>query len=152
MPTTTRVRIEGLSQLGEAMRELGADVARRVSSQATYAGAKPIRAGARRNIQASPSVDTGDLLSAVIIKKLPKRELQQGETSAHIVTVRGRGKSFNKKGQRIARAPHASFVEFGTTRMPAEPFLRPAFEQNKSAAVTAIAERLRQRISEVKPK
>jgi HK97 gp10 family phage protein len=151
MPTTTRVRIDGLRELGQAMSELATDIAKRVASQATYAGAKPIRAAAKQNIQASPSVQTGDLLSAVIIKKLPRGELE-GQTSAHVVTVRGRGKPANKKGQRIARAPHASLVEFGTVHMPAEPFLRPAFEQHNGEAAKAIADRLRQRISQVKPK
>jgi HK97 gp10 family phage protein len=32
----------------------------------------------------------------------------------------------------------AGFVEFGTSKMPAEPFVRPAFDSGKEAAATAI--------------
>jgi HK97 gp10 family phage protein len=157
MPTTERVRIEGLRELGEAMRALSADIALKVSGQATAAGAKIIKTAAVRNVVSSPSVETGSLRDAIITKKVPKGQLA-GETAAHIVTIRGRGKPANKKGQKIARAPHAHFVEFGTktefgtVRMPAEPFLRPAFDQNKKAAADAIVDKLRARIAKVSGK
>ena len=38
------------------------------------------------------------------------------------------------------------FVEFGTSKMPAKPFLRPAFEQTKEQASSAIISTLREEI------
>lgn len=35
------------------------------------------------------------------------------------------------------------FLEFGTSKMPARPFLRPAFEARKNDAVTAIGNKIR---------
>ena len=40
------------------------------------------------------------------------------------------------------------FVEFGTVKMPARPFLRPAFEGKKREAVQAIKTRLSERIEQ----
>ena len=40
----------------------------------------------------------------------------------------------------VAGAPHAPFVEFGTRRMPAEPFLHPAFLVSRDR-VLALARR-----------
>ena len=148
MATKTRIEVRGLRELGEAMRTLSADVARRVSRQATNAGAQLIKRAAVANIDRSPSVDTGSLRGAVIVKKIPDK--QTALTSEHIVTVRGRGKPKTKKGRKIDRAPYASLLEFGTVNMPAEPFLRPAFEGAKNDAVGAIADKLRQRINKVK--
>lgn len=145
MPTTTRVRIDGLAALERSMRELTVDLRGKVARAGTNAGAQIVRKAAKANIERSPSIDTGDLRDAVIVRRIPPAETVLD--SEHIVTVRGRGKPYNKKGQKIARAPHAHFVEFGTVKMPAEPFLRPALEQNVKAATEALADRLRKRIA-----
>lgn len=145
---TTTVHVDGLQALGAAMRELSADVALRVAGQATGAGAQVIKKKAVRNIETSPSIETRSLHDAVIVKKIPKSQAEF--TSEHIVTVRGRGKSRGNTKTKQSIAPHAHFVEFGTVNMPAEPFLRPAFETEKERAAAAIADKLRQRIEAVK--
>lgn len=145
MATTTRTRVDGLRELGQNMVELGVDIVK-ASRASTYAGAKLVKDAAKRNVEASPSVDEGDLLRAVIVK----REGRTNLTSEHLVTVRGRGKPYNKKGQRVARAPHAHFVEFGTVNMPAEPFLRPALERNQDAAIERMKRPLEQRINKAR--
>jgi HK97 gp10 family phage protein len=152
MATTTRVQVLGLRELGEAMRGLSRDVAVRVARSATAAGAGVIKKAAKANIVKSPSVDEGHLRDAVISKRLGKAETDL--TSEHIVTVRGRGKSTKKKDGTVTKtsgAPHAHFVEFGTVNMPAEPYLRPAFDAEKGNAVDAIKNKLAARIAKVKP-
>ncbi len=152
MARVTTIRVDGLRELGEAMRKLSKDVAIRTARSATAAGARVIKKAAVTNIEKSPSVETGSLHDSVIVKRLGKGDTNL--TSEHIVTVRGRGKVIKKgknKGQRQTSAPHAHFVEFGTVNMPAEPFLGPAFTQHKEAAVTAIKDKLADRIAKVKP-
>jgi HK97 gp10 family phage protein len=144
------VRVEGLQALGEAMRELSRDVALRVSRQATSAAAQVIKRRAKSNIRSSPSVDTGSLLDAVIVKKIPNSQTRL--TSEHIVTVRGKSRRGRKTKTKQAIAPHARFIEFGTTNAPAEPFLRPAFDAGKEEAMQKMVERLRVRIEAVRPK
>jgi len=148
MPVSTTDRVDGLQALGESMRELSRDVALRVAGQSTNAGAQLIKKQAKRNIEASPSVQTRSLLDAVIVNKVPKS--QTSLTAEHLVTVRGRGKKKTKGKQTIA--PHAHFVEFGTVNMRPEPFLAPAFDTEKERAVAAIAEKLKARIEAVRPK
>lgn len=144
MATTSRIEVKGLRELGAAMRLLSADVAQRASRTAVNAGATLIKKAAKAKIRSNPSVDSGSLEGAVITKKVPAG--QTPLTAEYLVTVRGRGKPYNKKGRKIDRAPHASMVEFGTVNMPAEPYLRPAFESEKRNAVDAIAAKLKQRI------
>jgi HK97 gp10 family phage protein len=136
----TRVEVKGLRELGKALKDLGNAVGLKIARGATAAGARVVRKQAVANIEAAPSVRTGSLRDSVIVKRAGRGE--SSLTSEHLVTVRGRGKPYNKKGQRIARAPHAHLVEFGTVNMPAEPFLVPAYEQKKVDAVAAIAEQL----------
>ena len=44
-------------------------------------------------------------------------------------------------------APHAVYVELGTARMPARPFLLPAFSQGRGAAVQAVAAAIREAVN-----
>lgn len=133
--------VKGLAQLGAKMRGLSDKVNNRISGAATGAAGKVIKTRTIRNIQTNPSVDTGSLRDAVLVKKIPKS--QTNLTSEHIVTFRGRGKPYNKKGQKINRAPHAHLVEFGTVHMKAEPSLRPAFDNGKEEALQAMVSKLR---------
>lgn len=145
MAAKTSIEVSGLRELGESMRSLSAKVSTRIAVSATGAAAGIVKKATISNITRNPSVDTGSLRDSVIVKKLPKGQSQV--TSEHIVTFRGRGKPYNKKGQRIARAPHAHLVEFGTVNMPAEPSLRPAFDTEKRRAVDVMADRLRKGIA-----
>lgn len=144
MVTRTRTQVKGLRELGAAMKALGNEMGLKIARAATGAAAQPVKKRAIANIIASPAVDTGSLKASVIVKRLGKKESKL--TSEHIVTVRGRGKR-KKDGTRQTEAPHASKVEFGTVHMPAEPFLRPAFDSQKGAALTAMQDTLRRRIA-----
>ena len=50
--------------------------------------------------------------------------------------------SWNKK-----KAPHGSLVEFGTSRAPKSPFLRPGFDSAREAAEKAINTELEKRLA-----
>lgn len=147
MAVTVTVQVDGLRQLGEALRSIGR-AAPRVANSMTGAGAGVIKKKAIARIDANPSVDEGDLRRAVIVKKIPKSQARYD--SEHIVTVRGRGKPKTKKGRVINRAPHASLVEYGTVNMKAEPYMRPAFDQGKGEALQKMIARGRAGIAKAR--
>ena len=148
------VQVQGLDQLAKALRELPQRVARNGLRAAVYAGAKVIRDEAK--LQAP--VATGDLGTnqpprgtlkrSVIMKQIP--ELSGAQKQTFFVTVR-HGKKYRKQGKKGNLSQDAwywRFVEFGTVKMSARPFLRPAFDMKKHEAVTAIKTRLAQRIEQ----
>lgn len=134
------VKIDGLSDLGKRLSTLSADMQGKVARAATAAGAVVIKNAA---IQKAPE-DTGNLKRNIIAKRIPKS--QTDLSSEHIVTVRKGKKTAKQKAAGIRDAYYASWVEFGTVKMAAQPFLRPAFDQNKETAVDAIKNRLEARI------
>ena len=144
MAKPVTVQVLGLKELGARMERLSAKASRSIATGATGAAAGIIKKAAKSNIERSPSIQTRSLFDAVIVKKVPKS--QTTLTSEHVVTVRGKGKPFNKKGQRIAKAPHALFVEEGTVNMPAEPFLRPAFDVHAGEALSAMVAKIEKRL------
>jgi len=143
--------VKGLRELGLAMQGLSADIAGKIARQAVAAGAGVVRKAAR----AKAPRDSGNLQAAVVMKRLSKRETRL--TEEYIVTAR-KGRTKDAKAAKAGTgklgkdAYYARFVEFGTVKMPARPFMRPALENNTQAATDAIAARLRARIAKVRPK
>ncbi len=150
MATRTRIQVDGLAELGRAMKALGNEVGTKIARRATGVAAGIVKKKAVANVIAYPSVESGSLRDSIIAKRTGRKDTNL--TSEHIVTIRGRGKPYNKKGEKINRAPHAHLVEFGTVNMEAEPFLRPAFEEKKNEAVTVMADALRKGIAAAQKK
>ena len=138
------VQIKGLDALAKALKELPDRVAKNGLRAAVYAGAKVIRDEAK--LQAP--VATGTMKRAVILKQIP--ELSNKNKQTFFVTVR-QGKKYRKQGKKGNLSQDAwywRFVEFGTVKMSARPFLRPAFDMKKNDALTAIKTRLAERIEQ----
>lgn len=83
----------------------------------------------------NPNAKPGQLKRAVFQYHDPKQS--GGNRQVYLVGV-------SKK-----RAPHWSFVEFGTVRMAARPFIRPAYDAKISEALKAGSDRLAEKIKEL---
>lgn len=141
MASSVTVKVDGLRELGERMKGLSEQMNNRIARAATAAGAVVIRNAAQ---QKAP-VDTGNLKKNIIVKRLPKGE--SSLTSEHIVTVRQGKLTAKQKDKGLQDAYYGKFVEYGTAKMPARPYLRPAYDQNKEKAVQAIKDRIEKRLN-----
>ncbi len=145
-------KIEGLAELGKTLRELPERVARNGLRVSVYAGAKVVRDEARAR---APKAEQplgpnqpppGTLKRSVIMKHIP--ELSSLTRQTFFVTVR-HGKKYRKQGKKGNLSQDAwywHFVEFGTRKMRARPFLRPALEARRREAGQAMKDRLSERI------
>jgi HK97 gp10 family phage protein len=80
------------------------------------------------------------------MKHIP--ELSTLTRQTFFVTVR-HGKKYRKQGKKGTLSQDAwywRFLEFGTRKMRAQPFLRPALEAKRREAVQAMKDRLSDRI------
>lgn len=141
--------VKGLRELGEALRGLSADMAGKIARQALAAGAGV----ARKAIKARVPVDSGNLQAAIVMKRVRGSAL----TEEYVVAVR-KGKTRDARAARSGTgklgkdAFYARFQEFGTVKAPAQPFIRPGFEESVPRATQAIAQRLKQRIDKARAK
>lgn len=143
-------KIEGLKELNEALKKLPENVAKNVLRGATNAGAAEIRKEAKLRAP----VYTGTLIAkdhpppGTLKKAIMQRQMRQlSSLVKQVVHVGVRsGKGVKDKAGRSLDAYYWRFVEFGTSKMAARPFLRPAFEAKKLAAVEAIRKYLAERI------
>jgi HK97 gp10 family phage protein len=131
----SEVRMEGLSELLDKLKALPSEIGSKGGGPlrlALLTAAKVMRDDA----QARAPVDTGRLKRNIIVFR-DRDPRSSGVTEQYGVTFR-RGKKGlrgRKRYHTTARGEKDAFygrwVEFGTSKMPAQPFLRPAFEAKK---------------------
>ena len=121
----TRIKktyIEGLSEVENQLAKMG-DAAGEILDRAAFEGAQIVLNAAR----SKAPVDTGRLRDSLILKKSkakePKKRVQ------YYITKKSDVKHF---------AP----VELGTSKMKAQPFLRPAFDENTSNVAKKVNEEI----------
>ena len=143
------VNITGLKELQQALNQLPLEIQKRPLRSAVSAGAKVILDEA---IRRAPQGETGNLRKALYRYRSRSQSGKGQET--FLVGVRKGKKEYvdSAKNRRFGRvgkkytvegeAFYWRFIEFGTSKMPARPFLRPAFESKKNQAVETIKNRL----------
>lgn len=142
-------KVDGLKELNEALKQLPERVARNVLRGAANAGTSVIR----KEVQQRAPVYTGEVSAGHpppgtlkrSIRQAQQRQLSSLVQQTFHIGVRA-ATTRSKAGAKIVGAYYWRFVEFGTSKMSARPFLRPAFEAKKLAAVEAIRAYLAERI------
>jgi HK97 gp10 family phage protein len=77
----------------------------------------------------------------------PRRQTGQYSQSIHIeVLEQSRTRVVVAIGTSITDPPYPVFLEYGTSRMPAHPIARPAFDQSKQEATAEMTRELRRRL------
>lgn len=139
---TQQVKVEGLSELLRALKELPKELHKGPLRAAVSAGIKVVQKQAIINAP----MDKGTLKRAIY--RTRSRDGSSRVQEMGIVGVRY-GKKHRKKGR---DAWYWRFLEFGTIHIAARPFLRPAFEQTKSAQIEALRIKLAKSIERVAAK
>ena len=134
------MKVEGLAELQFALNELPRRLARKSIQKALRAAALPIRDDARSRVP----VSSGTVRRNIVVQRSRVFTGKDGKFGV-LVRVRRMNKSARAKG--MSDPFYWRFLEFGTSKMPARPFLRPSFEGNKQAAVDTIAAQLREAIA-----
>jgi HK97 gp10 family phage protein len=158
MGNKVTIELKGLRELDNALRALPVEIKRsKIIYRALHDGARVISAEAKRR---------APLLQDAQDKRRQRGAIRSGITQAASrsqdfevdIRVRNRGyifapgpdtRSNAKSAQRAGNPNYWWLVEFGTSKMSARPFLRPAFEARKVAAAEAIRESLRKGIRAV---
>ena len=89
-------------------------------------------------------VQRGLLRSAIRKRKVPKREMSELGSNGVAMGI------YIGKGTKQKEYPNYwHFVEYGTSKMAAVPFLRPAFNSNQQAAIDAFADKLKSELDKI---
>jgi HK97 gp10 family phage protein len=142
--------VRGLNEMATAFKKLPRTLAAKYLGAALSPAAKlikndaqvraPYYTGPIRDLQPPP----GTLRRAIIIKRVTNPSVEEGTLQAtYVITVRhgARAQSVGKKKVNLD-AYYWWFVEHGTSKMRAQPFLRTAFDADKFEALGLIEEGL----------
>lgn len=146
MANVIQIKVTGLSDLDRQLRAFGPKLAERGLRAMNYAGAKVILDAAR----AAAPVRTGLLRANIVtIKRRSPRNAFTHSVALKSVRLTYGNTKLNKKLRRVGKkytadgpAFYGKFIEFGSSKMEARPFLRPAFYNAVPAAVEAMKARL----------
>lgn len=144
-----KIKVEGLKELQKALNQLPKEIQGRPLRAAVSAGAKLIVDDVKTRV---PVGETGNLKTAVY-RYRSRRNSSTGRETFFVGIRQGKAQfkdtAYNRRKGRVGKtyktageAYYWRFLEFGTAKMQAKPFLRPAFEANKSRAVEVIKDRL----------
>ena len=149
------VKFDGLKAIGQSMRDLPKEISRRkeVLDPGLVAGAVIVRDAAKEMVP----VDTGVLKRNIIVQRWKRPGTGMAATvvvrvrklnSAAIFRLKMRNKA---KGVRLYKGDpfYWSFVEFGTSKKEAMPFLRPSFDLQKVRGVEAAVMEFKKRVQGV---
>lgn len=114
------VQIEGLRELEAALANLPKATAKNVLRRVL----KKAAAGTLADAQSKAPRDTGGLSKSIIMGVKTRRH--------------GGGLFIGPSYKRGDSGRHGHLLEFGTVNMPAQPFMRPAWDANKDAALASI--------------
>lgn len=132
-----RFELEGLAELARSLDQFSDQVARNITSKALAEAAEPMARAAR----AMAPKDSGELRESISASTRANIKGRLRNKNLRFAFV---GPSYSKYDAHYA--PHAHLVEFGTAvrhhkdgkyvgQAPAQPFMRPAFDQYKQEVV-----------------
>jgi len=146
------LEIQGLDQLEQALLQLAEPAANRALRKGMRVGSNVIR----DEIRSRAPVDTGTLKKEIKVRKLRDRP----GSIAFKIGVKTMRKVYanTKRNRRMRRAGkvyevdgagyYAKFNEYGTSKMTAQPFMRPGAEAKAEEAVGSMQSALSEAIDE----
>jgi hypothetical protein len=152
---------KGLKELDAKLSALGGPAARQLIHEAVMAGGKVLQTEVRLRAPERTSIAHGDALPPGMLKGdielhfgitdggLPAAIVKPGKYTAHVAR-------WVEYGHRLVRGGYSKILAGGRTRgrgqqvgaVPAYPFIRPAFETARAAAIMATVESLRHNLPE----
>jgi HK97 gp10 family phage protein len=144
-PIVIETKITGLRELGEALetqpREIGRNIMRKGLKRAAGLWREEMKNTVRRGFHVFDA--KGD------------RSREWGFLADHIgmkVSLRGDELQGSIAVGPVKKGFWAMFLEFGTSKMPAFPFIRQAFETRKAAVLDKFVDTIREELAKLKAK
>ncbi|OQP32433.1 HK97-gp10 family putative phage morphogenesis protein [Pantoea latae] len=144
---STNLDFSGLNDIAKDLEALSKAENNKVLRDATRAGAEVLK----EEVIAKAPVRTGKLKRNVVVMTQKARRRGDISSGVHIRGVNpatGNSDKSMKAGD-PKNAFYWRFVEMGTSKMPAHPFVRPAFDVRQEEATQAALARMNQAIDEV---
>lgn len=154
-----KVRVEGLSEMSANLGELSKATARNVLRRVLMKAGEPMAEAMRQKAPDDPTTEGRDLRSSIAVSPRLKNSVGKAEF-AQVMRMGGtvaQARSAMRDARRAAAGKgsfaevyvgpgkggaHGVLQEFGTINHPPQPFMRPAWDQEKDGALEIIKREL----------
>lgn len=175
MASSVTVKVEGLSELGIRMKSLSEKMNNNIARAATGAAASVIRKRAQslvpvdtgalkkgiivKRLRPSETPFTSEHIVTVSTREMKKyvekSRHARVELQGPIAPVTVNGKTYRAKKliglkenyESLGDFYYAHFIEYGTVKLAAKPFMRPAYDGGKEQAVEAMRVKIDERLT-----
>lgn len=136
---SVRVRLEGMQTLLKNLEQFPRTIQRRIIRKAVSAGSTPVL----QAIKANTPRDSGQL------KRSIGRKIKTYRNSGIVIAILGPRSGFRTVIDGRPRNPlrYAALVEYGTSKTPANAFMRRAYATTKQTAQETIRQKLTEEIA-----
>lgn len=140
----------GLSQVQDALRRLPDKLSNKIVRAAMLKAVQPVLTAVKLHapkdsgLLQKMQVKSGSIRGGNILIRVGARYLSKTQISRNIAKRR---KSKRSKAA-IENAYYDRFLEYGTVNMPAQPYLRPAFDSKKEEFVAILVVEINYRLEE----
>lgn len=136
----------GLKEFQDNLKKLTSKEVEKLAFQSALAGAGVVRNLAKRNLRQQGLVDTGALLKNIAVARVKKNGVATYQIGVRTGRKARGAKRVIGRGARVSYTDDPFywwFHEFGTSKMPARPFLIPALQEatNTGKAFSAMQKR-----------
>lgn len=140
MSKMIKVKIKGLKELDRALNDLDLEVRKKASREAGREAMKPVAA----RMKAKVPEDTGGLKKTIRVSATtaPSRLKKYSRKASMISSA-----SVGRKSKTGATGHQALQIEYGTTNMDAQPFIRPAIQGKEKSVFMHFRKHLRKSIT-----
>jgi HK97 gp10 family phage protein len=158
---SSKFKISGFAGLKSGFIELSIAAQGRRLDLAATAGTKVVRDRARQIAEAKGIRDTGLLIENIVHKRVRENnpfyaeahvgvrsgdQTRRGKAKAQKLSAKGDAAGAAKAIEDIRDPYYWRFIELGTSKKAARPFIGPALEQSKDDAIAAVSESLKRGI------
>ena len=141
-------QVQGLDGVLKAMRELGPKLAKKGALASLRKGARIVVKDARANALALDDPETASKIAKNVTSRADARGGKRNGGAMVKVGIAGGAKPLAGNTD----TGHWRLLEFGTSKMPAQPFMRRALETNIPQVTDAIVTELKVQIDKLTPK
>lgn len=134
-------KLEGVDELMLKLKAVSRETANKGGRAALRKAAKIVLDAAKSGAQRLDDPATADDIEKNLVIRRDRKAFKRGDLALR-VGVRGGAQGGNKKSEAFAGLPgkdtrHWRYLEFGTEKIPARPFMRPALSNNVTKASDA---------------
>ena len=143
--------LEGMESLRAKFKQLKGEEAQKIFKSAAGAGAKVIRLEVQKGAQGIDDPDTRETIAKNVAQRAKGKRYLPANAVGVRVGIKGGAKA-QQGGKKAAttnqggQTYHWRFVEFGTKKMPAQPFMRPAMAASTDKATAAFVDSAKKRL------